>query len=240
MTQSSFEEIVQRRRSNRRFDANIEVPDAVIEKAIQHAILAPTSSNMQLREFYWIKTAEEKEKFAALCLGQGAASTAKHLVVVVSRLDLWKQRAKWNLDLIKGSIQGEPTKMQKRGLQYYGKLMPLAYSSDWFGFTTALRKTISFFGGLSKPFYRLGSKSDQRIVAQKSAGLAAQTIMLSIAAADFDSCPMEGYDEKRVRKALGLPCGAEINMIIGIGKGTAEGIWSPRVRVPYEEVVFTK
>jgi nitroreductase len=64
--------------------------------------------------------------------------------------------------------------------------------------------------------------------------------MLSIASADFDSCPMEGYDEKRVRKALGLPCGAEINMIIGIGKGTAEGIWSPRVRVPYEEVVFTK
>lgn len=240
MTQSSFEEIVQRRRSNRKFDANVEVPDSVIETAIRHGILAPTSSNMQLREFYWIKSEEEKKKFAALCLGQGAAATAKHLVVVVSRLDLWKQRAKWNLDTIKGSIQGEPSKMQKRGLDYYGKLMPLVYRNDWFGILTVVRKVISFFGGLTKPFYRLGGKADQRVVAHKSAGLAAQNIMNSIAAADFDSCPMEGFDEKRVRKALGLPCGAEINMIIGIGKGTQEGIWNPRLRLPYEEVVIKK
>lgn len=26
-------------------------------------------------------------------------------------------------------------------------------------------------------------------------------------------------------------------MIIGVGKGTAEGVWGPRFRVPYEEVV---
>ena len=51
---------------------------------------------------------------------------------------------------------------------------------------------------------------------------------------------MEGFDAKRVKKELNLPCGAEINMIIAVGKGTAEGVWGPRVRVPYEEVVFIK
>ena len=63
--------------------------------------------------------------------------------------------------------------------------------------------------------------------------------MLSIAAEGFHSCPMEGFDEKRVKKALNLPRGAEINMIISVGLGTEEGIWGPRMRVPQEEVIFT-
>jgi len=47
-------------------------------------------------------------------------------------------------------------------------------------------------------------------------------------------------DSLRVRKALGLPRGAEINMIISVGKGTEYGTWGPRLRVPYDEVVFEK
>jgi nitroreductase len=49
---------------------------------------------------------------------------------------------------------------------------------------------------------------------------------------------MEGFDEKRVKKALNLPRGAEINMIIAVGKGTEEGVWGPRFRVPNDEVIF--
>jgi nitroreductase len=195
---------------------------------------------MQLWEFYWIQDPVEKEKYTALCLGQSAAKTAKQLVVFVTRGDLWKSRAQWNYDRVRESIEGEPNKLQMRGLDYYTKLMPLAYRSDFFGFFTLLRKTISFFMGLTKPFYRLGGKANQRITVHKSCALAAQTFMLSIAAEGFESCPMEGFDEKRVRKALNLPAGAEINMIIAVGKGTKEGIWGKRNRVPYNEVVFVK
>jgi nitroreductase len=74
----------------------------------------------------------------------------------------------------------------------------------------------------------------------KSCALAAQTFMLSIAAEGFHTCPMEGFDELRVKRALGLPRGAEINMIIAIGKGTEAGIWGPRVRVPNEEVILER
>jgi len=105
---------------------------------------------------------------------------------------------------------------------------------------TTLRKTISFFGGLRKPFYRMGGKSEQRIVVHKSCALAAQNFMLSIAAEGYHSCPMEGFDNKRVKKMLNLPYGAEINMIVSVGKGTDKGVWGPRYRVPYEEVVFKR
>jgi nitroreductase len=62
--------------------------------------------------------------------------------------------------------------------------------------------------------------------------------MLSVAAEGFHTCPMEGFDKKRVQRALNLPRKAEINMIIAVGKGTKEGVWGPRFRVPNEEVIF--
>jgi nitroreductase len=60
MLADSFETIVQRRRSNRRFDPEVTVADEIIERSLQRAILSPNSSNMQLWEFYWIQSPEEK------------------------------------------------------------------------------------------------------------------------------------------------------------------------------------
>lgn len=237
MLSESFDQIVNRRRSNRRFDPHFIVSDDIIEKSLQRAILSPNSSNMQLWEFHWIKDPAAKKRFHELCLSQSAAKDPSHLIVFVTRQDLWSKRAKWNLDRIKENIQGEPNKMEKRGLQYYGKLMPLIYRGDIFGINTLIRKSICFWMGLRKPFMRFGGKADQRVMVHKSCALAAQTFMLSIAAEGLESCPMEGFDAKRVIKELNLPNGAEINMIISVGKGTEEGIWGKRFRVPFEEVV---
>lgn len=238
MYSNEFQNIVDARRSNRAYDPAIEIPDDAILKSLHRAVLAPNSSNMQLWEFHWIKSASELERFAPLCLNQRAARTAKHLVVFVTRRDKWRERAAWNVQKIKEAIVGEPNGIQKAGLRYYGKLMPLIYANDPLGFMTLIRRSISFFMGLRKPFYRSGGTTAQRIVAHKSCALAAQTFMLSIAAEGFDTCPMEGFDERRVKKALNLPRRAEINMIISVGKGTEQGIWWPRFRVPNAEVIF--
>lgn len=240
MLSNAFQEIIDRRRSNRKFDPNQPVPAEVMERSLQRTILSPNSSNMQLWEFYWIHSEAEKKKFAHLCLDQSAAKTAQEMVVFVTRQDFWKKRAAWNASKIREAAGDDPNNLSKGGLQYYEKLMPLLYRNDIFGFFTLIRKSICFFMGLKKPFMRFGGKSDQRVTVHKSCALAAQTFMLSIAAEGFESCPMEGFDQNRVRKALSLPRGAEINMIIAVGKGTEAGIWGPRFRVPYEEVVFKK
>lgn len=77
-----------------------------------------------------------------------------------------------------------------------------------------------------------------RIVAQKSAALAAQNFMISMAAINYDTCPMEGFDSLRVKKVLNLPFIAEINMVIGCGIREESGIYGDRFRVPFEEVYF--
>jgi nitroreductase len=234
-----FHSIIERRRSNRKFDPNTSVPDEVIKRSLERAILSPNSSNMQLWEFYIIKSNEKKKKFVSYCLNQSAARTAQQFVVFVTRQDLWRKRAKWNIERIKESADGNPENLLiKRGLDYYGKLMPITYFNDWLGIAGALRWLICNIIGLFRPMMRFGGKSDQRVMVHKSCALAAQTFMLSIAAEGYDTCPMEGFDKVRVKRELNLPWNAEINMIVAIGKGTEQGIWGKRFRVPYNEVVF--
>lgn len=81
------------------------------------------------------------------------------------------------------------------------------------------------------------SECDTRVVVHKTCALAAQTFMIAMANEGYDTCPLEGFDSRRVKNVLKLPCGAEINMIIscGIRKGN-EGIWGERFRVPFEGV----
>jgi len=237
---TEFQKIIDFRRSNRKFNPDIEVPDEIIRTSLDRAILSPNSSNMQLWEFYWIKSEESLKTMVPLCLGQQAASTAKQMVVFVTRKDKWRERANWNLDRIKETIQGEPTNIQKKALRYYDTIMPLLYRSDLLGISTLIRRCTSLVMGWRKPFYRAGGKTSQRITVHKSCALAAQTFMLSVAAEGFHSCPMEGFDEHRVKKFLGLPRGAEINMIISVGLGTEAGIWGKRNRVHYDEVVFVR
>ena len=54
----------------------------------------------------------------------------------------------------------------------------------------------------------------------------------------YDTCPMEGIDEIKIKKHLHLPASSEISMIIACGKGLPEGIYYERKRLPYDEVVF--
>lgn len=240
MYSKEFDQIVQFRRSNRAFDPTVEVPEEIMTKSLERAVMSPNSSNMQLWEFYWIHSQDELTKFIPLCLDQQAAKTAKEMVVFVTRKDKWRQRAKWNYLMIKKTIDGEPGKLQKGGLAYYKKVMPLLYANDGFGVMSLIRQSLSFFAGLRKPFFRTGGVANQRIMVHKSCALAAQTFMLSVSAEGFHSCPMEGFDEKRVKKQLKLPRGAEINMIISVGLGTEEGVWGPRFRLPNEEVIFKR
>ena len=70
----------------------------------------------------------------------------------------------------------------------------------------------------------------------KTCDLAAQTFMLAMANQKYDTCPMEGFDSRKVKDILKLPHGAEINMVISCGIRANNGIWGDRMRLPFDEV----
>ncbi|QLG46832.1 nitroreductase family protein [Costertonia aggregata] len=227
------------RRSIRIFDKNIELDAKKVKRCIENAVLAPTSSNLQLWEFYHIEDPVVLKKMAWACLGQNAAKTAKQLVVVVVRKDLWRKRAKANIGFLKESYGHKDekayTKRERFALNYYKKLIPSIYT-DFFGVFGFIKYLIFLIIGLFKPMYKQVRNSDMRIVAHKSAGLAAGNFMISMAAIGYDTCPMEGSDTGKVKNILSLPWGAEINMVIGCGVRDENGIYGPRFRVPFDKV----
>jgi nitroreductase len=232
-------EAIQYRRSVRIFDPEKEIDPKKVRKCLENAVLAPTSSNLQLWEFYHITDKETLAKLTRACLGQNAAKTAKQIVVVVARRDLWRKRAKANRKFLHEGIgdksPSEYTRREKFALGYYTKVIPSVYV-EFLGIIGWIRYFIFGMIGFFRPVYRQVRRSDMRIVAHKSAGLAAQNFMISMAAIGYDTCPMEGSDTVRIKKILSLPIGAEITMTIGCGIRDEKGIYGPRFRVPFEEV----
>lgn len=100
----TLQQALERRRSVRHYgDAPIDAD--TVRQCLRLAQLAPSSSNMQLYEFYHITDAAVLKQLAAACLGQKAAATAPQMVVFVTRQDLHRSRAQTVLDFERGNIQ---------------------------------------------------------------------------------------------------------------------------------------
>ena len=240
MYAKEFDEIVNKRRSVRIFDSEAFFDGTAVERSLERAVLSPNSSNMQLWEFYRVKTDAVKKQLVLACMHQSAAKTASELVVFVTKQSNWKANAKWNLENMLKQFEGKEINVKdKRALSYYSKLVPMFYRNDFLGFNTLIRKIIIGFMGFRKPIIRFTDHADQRIVCHKSVALAAQTFMLSMTAEGYDTCPMEGFDKYEVKKILKLGRTDEVTMIVACGKGKPEGIYSERTRLPNSKVIFT-
>ena len=210
-----------------------------VRKCLENARLAPTSSNLQLWEFIHITSEDLLARVSACCFDQNAARTASQMVVVLSRRDLWRERAHANIAFLEEQFKSKSgsswQRRKKFAMSYYRRLIPTLYT-EFLGVLGWIKYIASSVTGLFRPIYREVRKSDMRIVAHKSTALAAENFMLSMAAVGYDTCPMEGFDSLRVRKLLSLPRGAEITMIIGCGIRDEGGVYGPRFRIPFEEV----
>ena len=231
----NFFDIINKRRSVRKF-SNIDVPESVMRKCLDSCILAPNSSNLQPWEFYWIRDKEKKEKVIQACFSQNAAKTAKELVIAVSRIDTWKR----NRDLIIEDYK-KKNKLLPIINKYYNKLVPLMYYHDRFGISGIIKRIIYLFInilGYFKPIIRGPIYKHQLFeTVTKTTALACQNLMMALSAEGFDSCPMEGFDEKRIKKILDLNWQSHVVMIFGIGKARKDGVYGKRFRINNKLVI---
>jgi len=85
--------------------------------------------------------------------------------------------------------------------------------------------------------YYEGREQVQRDEVMRSAGMAAQTIMLAAKAMGYDTCPMDGFDFDAVGKLINLPDDHEISMFVAVGKKTKDA--HPRGgSIDYDEAVI--
>ncbi len=90
--------------------------------------------------------------------------------------------------------------------------------------------------GWMKPFHE-GREWLQRDEAQRSIGMAMQTLMLAAKEMGYDSCPMIGFDIEGMAKLIRLPEDHVMGPMVAIGKKTGDP-WPKPGQLPLDEVVL--
>ncbi len=124
----AFTELVAARRSCRLY-TDEKIPEDVMNKCLDLALLAPNSSNMQPCEFYWVRSKDKRQKLISLCLDQNTVKTAAEMIVVVARTDTWKRNSK----LMLKALDQQEVDPPKSALHYYSTITPLAYNQGFLG-----------------------------------------------------------------------------------------------------------
>ncbi|MDX1972142.1 MAG: nitroreductase family protein [Candidatus Sumerlaeia bacterium] len=89
--------------------------------------------------------------------------------------------------------------------------------------------------GWIAPFHE-GREWLQRDEAQRSIGMAMQTLMLAAQDLGYDSCPMIGFDIDAVSKLVKLPEDHVIGPLVAVGKKTKD-VWPKPGQLPLSELV---
>ncbi len=89
--------------------------------------------------------------------------------------------------------------------------------------------------GWMGPFHE-GREWLQRDEAQRSIGMAMQTLMLTAKSMGYDSCPMIGFDIEKVAELINLPADYVMGPMVAVGKKIKEP-WEKGGQLPLNEVV---
>lgn len=233
--------VMRQRRSVRAYLPE-RIPDSVLNACFDLAILAPTSHNLECWRMIDVRDTVRLAALRHLCLDQPAAAAAPHLVVAIARPDLWRRGRAMMLDHIQGEKADPALPIALREFlplfeRKYRLQIPFLFEDGPFRILAPLKRLLMWGCAWFKPMMRGPfGRHEQALWAIKSAALACENLMLALTAHGFDSCPMEGFDEPRVKRLLGLPRAAEVVMVIAAGRG-AEGGVIPQIRFNREHYI---
>ncbi|WP_455109708.1 nitroreductase family protein [Porphyromonas sp.] len=232
-------DLLQHRRAVRYFDTERQLDTERVRRRLEEAALAPTSSNMQLWECYHITDPELIARLAPAYFDQSAVRSASQLVAFAITPQRWRAHAAEVLafqreDLPRHFPEDKWPKYLALQENYYGKLIPLLYRRGW-GLWGQLRRALFTLVGLARPVPRETTEAAMRTVLHKSCALVIQSFLLGMSEEGYDTCPLEGYDSRRVARLLGLERGSELTMIIACGYRSTERPLGGRFRLPFAQ-----
>jgi nitroreductase len=214
----------------------VEISLGLREQILDAARHAPSSFNMQPYRLYWVGSAAKKASVAKLCLGQMPAKTASALVVAVADIESLPATSLSQLDWMRRS---QFSKSKIRDYERTAMIGRILFMPGPFGIFGAVKwgifRLLNLWNTTGMPPL---SRQDLFKWATKSTSLACENLMIAAEALGFNTCPMEGFDGRRLSKYLGLSARHyEIVMVIAIGKKSNAYAEPPQWRRPLDETV---
>ena len=217
--------------------APVEISAETREQIFNAARHAPSSFNAQPYRFYWVGKAKDKTAVAKLCLSQTPAETASALVVAVADIGSLAATSQGQLEWMRGRSEFSETKV--RDYERTAKIGRILFLPGPFGIFAAVKwgmfRLLNLWKVIGRPplFRR-----ELFQWAMKSTSLACENLMIAAEALGINTCPMEGFDGRRLSKYLGLSARHhEIVMVIAVGKKSAEYVEPPQWRRPLDATV---
>ena len=231
---NAFKWVVETRRAVRVFSPD-SVPERVILGALSAAHSAPSASNLQPWDFYWIRSEPAKAEARRLCLKQPASESAHEIIVCVANFGVWKERRNFFIDYYrKAGIQ-----LPKPFDVYYEKIVPLMYAIGPFGILGLIKRLVFALTRTFQPMSAVPcSRSELLASATKNAAFACQNFMLSVRSSGYDTCPLDGFDPWRMKRLLGLSQHQKPILVIAVGKRSeGDSVYGPKVRCDIKKVI---
>lgn len=223
-------EALLRRRAVKAFEP-VEIPHVLRDQILDAARHAPSSFNMQPYRLFWVESSAKKAAAAKLCLGQMPAETAAALVVAVADIGSMAATSQAQSEWMRRSGFSHD---EVRDYERTARIGRILFMPGPFGIFGAVKWAIFRLVNLwttmgMPPVFR----QDVLKWATKSTSLACENLMIAAEALGLNTCPMEGFDGRRLSKFLGLSTRYhEIVMVIAIGKKSAIYAGPPQWRRP--------
>jgi len=229
-------EVIFKRRAVKVFEP-VEISEGTREQILNAARHAPSSFNMQPYLFYWVRAAKTKGAVAKLCLGQMPAETASALVVAVADIGSLAATSQSQLEWMRSRSEFNEAKI--RGYERTAKIGRILFMPGPFGIFGAVKWGVFWLLNLCKVMGMPPvSRHDLFKWATKSTSLACENLMIAAEALGINTCPMEGFDGRRLSKYLGLSARYhEIVMVIAMGKKSQTYVEPPQWRRPLHATV---
>ncbi len=206
----AFENLVRRRRAVRQF-AEGPLPEGVLERLLDCARWAPSGYNLQPTQFLVVDDDELKPGLREACLGQRQLAEAPATVVFIGDPDAVRA----NFDRVL-AMEREVGAMNDGYEAFLRELIPKAFDRGPLGVAGWVKRHYPSLMRTFKPVPEVPA-GNMRFWLTKQAMLAAMNFMLAATAAGLATVPMEGFDESRVKRLLGIPRGHVVPLLVPVG-----------------------
>jgi nitroreductase len=185
-------EVIAERRATPSFDGS-PVPDDVLSAIVRAGIESPSGYNLQPWRFIVVRSAEQKRRLREAAMGQAKVEEAGAVIVCCGDLNAPRGR---NLDevLVESARHGFNEEQNQK-----------------------VRETMhSVFDAPAGN--TLGISPDYAVWTNRHVMIAFTTMMWMAEALGYDTAPMEGFFEDKVKSVLSIPDGVRVVALLGIGK----------------------
>lgn len=184
---------IQERRATNNFE-NVAIPATDLEKIIRAGLESPSGYNLQPWRFVVVQTPEQRKKLREAAFGQPKVEEASAVVVACGDPDGWRD----------GDLE---------------EMLKLAKKHGFGGDQEheAARRNVSGFLG-SPAGNAAGLAPSFGVWVNRHVMIAYTTMMWMAEALGYDTAPMEGFLEDKVKEVLHIPARVRVVALLAIGR----------------------